>query len=401
MVTGLGAVSAAGWGVAPLRRALCSGRTLIGPFDRLDHARQRTHVAGQVPSGPTAGGDDLSTRDLSIADRFAIFAAMEAVADAELALPLDGARVGVFFGSTTGGLYETERYLEAIVRRPDSRPPRSLLVSHSLGAPAEAVARHLGIEGPVETVSSACCSGGLAIEQALRAVRSGEVDVALAGGADVLCLTTYSGFNALRAVADGPCRPFRADRSGMSLGEGGATLVLESLDHLRSRAGRALAELLGAGSSCDASHMTAPHAGGLGAAQAIERSLEDSGIGPGDVDLINAHATGTPLNDAAESAAFARVFGDRASAIPVEATKGMLGHLLGTAGAIEAVSAVIGLLEKQVHPTSGGDGVDPALSVRLVHDAPLPMPELRTVLSVSLGFGGANAAVVLRETEGP
>jgi 3-oxoacyl-[acyl-carrier-protein] synthase II len=187
----------------------------------------------------------------------------------------------------------------------------------------------------------------------------------------------------------------------MSLGEGGATLVLESLDHLRSRAGRALVELLGAGSSCDASHMTAPQAGGLGAALAIERSLEDAGIVHHEVDLINAHATGTPLNDAAESAAFARVFGERARTIPVEATKGMLGHLLGTAGAIEAVSAVIGLLEKEVHPTAGGDGVDPALAIRLVHDAPLAMPELRTVVSVSLGFGGANAAVVLRETERP
>jgi 3-oxoacyl-[acyl-carrier-protein] synthase II len=384
--------------VAALRRALRSGRTLIGPFDRIDHARQRTHVAGQVPS-PAGDGGDPASRDLSIADRFAIFATLEAIASAGLALPLDGPRVGVFFGSTTGGLYETEQYLEEVVRRPDSRPPRSLLVSHSLGAPAEAVARRLGVEGPVETVSSACSSGGLAIEQALRAVRGGEVDVALTGGADVLCLTTYSGFNALRAVAEGPCRPFRADRSGMSLGEGGAMLVLESLDHARARGGRALVELLGAGSSCDASHMTAPHAAGEGAALAIERALEDAGIGPAEIDLINAHATGTPLNDAAESAAFARAFGDRAGSIPVEATKGLLGHLLGTAGAIEAVAAVIGMLARAVHPTAGGDGVDPALAVRLVHDAPLAMPELRTVVSVSLGFGGANAAVVLRQPE--
>ena len=302
MVTGLGAVSAAGWGVTPLRRALRSGLTLIAPFDRLDHARQRTHVAGQVPSRPR-GWTTVTRRPETSPSRIGSRSSprWRRSPTRELALPLDGARVGVFFGSTTGGLYETEQYLEVIVERPGSRPPRSLLVSHSLGAPAEAVARHLGVEGPVETVSSACCSGGLAIEQALRAVRSGEVDIALAGGADVLCLTTYSGFNALRAVAEGPCRPFRADRSGMSLGEGGATLVLESLDHLRSRAGRALVELLGAGSSCDASHMTAPRPDGLGAASAIERSLQDSGIGPGDVDLINAHATGTPLNDAAES----------------------------------------------------------------------------------------------------
>jgi len=200
-------------------------------------------------------------------------------------------------------------------------------------------------------------------------------------------------------VAEDACRPFHADRSGMSLGEGGAVLVLESLDHLRARGGRALAEVLGAGSSCDASHMTAPHADGVGAAAAIARSLEDAGVEPVEIDVINAHATGTPLNDAAEAAAFQRVFGERAHRIPTEATKGTIGHLLGTAGAIEALAAVIGLLDAEVRPTPGGEQVDPALAVRLVRDAPLPAPELRTALSVSLGFGGANAAIVLRRLE--
>ena len=160
-----------------------------------------------------------------------MFSACEAAAHAGLSLPLDGRRAGVFFGSSTGGLIETERYFEELVRQPGSRPSRTLLASNLLCTPAETVARHLGVHGPVETVSSACASGGLAIEQALRAVRASEVDIAFAGGADCLCLTTYSGFNSLRAVDERPCRPFRADRAGMSLGEGGAVLVLEALEH--------------------------------------------------------------------------------------------------------------------------------------------------------------------------
>jgi 3-oxoacyl-(acyl-carrier-protein) synthase len=396
VVTGLGAVTAAGWGVTPFRETTRAGRTSIGPFDCIDHTPQRTHVAGQVPPAPAAldAGRTRWNR-LSHADRFALFAAYEAVGQAGFEAPLAGRSVGVFFGSTTGGLFETEKYFERLVREPGSRPHRTLLASHAHSAPAETVARHLGVEGPVETVSSACASGSLAIEQALRAVRSGEVDCALAGGSDTLTLTTYSGFNALRAVDERPCRPFRSDRAGLSLGEGGAVLVLEGLDHALARGALPLAEILGAGSSCDASHMTAPQAEGLGASIAIERALEDAGLEPSGIDLVNTHGTGTPLNDAAEYAALRRVFGERSGRIPLEATKAILGHLLGTAGAIEAVSTVIGLVEQEVRPTPGGGEIDPALPVVLLLDGLRAEPRLRAAISVSFGFGGANAAVVL------
>jgi len=263
-----------------------------------------------------------------------------------------------------------------------------------LSAPAETVARYLGVRGPVETVSSACASGGLAIEQAFRALRSGEVDVAIAGGADCLCLTTYSGFNALRAVDEQACRPFRGDRAGMSLGEGGAALILETIDHARARGARVLAEVLGAGASCDAHHMTAPQSEGSGASIAIERALQDAMLSEGSIDFINAHGTGTPLNDSAEYAALVRVFGDRSGRIPLEANKSMMGHLLGAAGVLEAVSAVLSLMDEEVHPTAGGDGVDAALPVDLVHDAPRHAGELRAGLSTNFGFGGANAALI-------
>ena len=207
--------------------------------------------------------------------------------------------------------------------------------------------------GAVETVSSACAASALAIEQALRAIRRGEVEVAFTGGADCLCVTTYAGFNSLRAVDERPCRPFRADRAGLSLGEGAAVLVLESLDHAMARGAAPLAELLGAGASCDASHMTAPSPDGSWAAEAMRRALADAGLDSAAIDFLNAHGTATPLNDAAEAAAIGLVFGDRARALPVEATKGVVGHLLGAAGAVEAVATIVSLRRVQVHPTPG------------------------------------------------
>jgi 3-oxoacyl-(acyl-carrier-protein) synthase len=390
--------------VTPFREALRSGRTAIGPFDRLDNAAQRTHIAGQVPpqpQRPVSLGRRVGWTRLSNSDRFALFSACEAVAQAGLSPPLDDRRAGVFFGSSTGGLIESERYFEELVRQPGSRPSRTLLASNLICTPAETVARHLGVHGPVETVSSACASGGLAIERALRAVRASDVDIAFAGGADCLCLTTYSGFNSLRAVDERPCRPFRADRAGMSLGEGGAVLVLEALDHARARGARPLAEVLGAASTCDANHMTAPQPEGHWAAVAVQRAIADAGLEPDAIDFINAHGTGTPLNDAAECAGLQRVFGNRIRRLPIEATKGVVGHLLGAAGVVAAVSAVLGLLDHEVHPTPGGGEIDPACAVDLVLDSPRSMPDMRAALSVSLGFGGANAAVVLGCWEQP
>src|SRR5262249_23130160 len=230
----------------------------------------RTHVAGEVPGGPPA--DFARPPDwprLSYADRFALFAAAEAIAGAGLDAPLGGA--GVHFGTSTGRLFESERYLEALFREPGARGRVSLLAPHQLNAPGDTVARRFEASGPVATFSSACASSALALEAALRAVREGEVDVAVAGGADSLSIVTYAGFNSLRPVDPEPCRPFREGRGGMSLGEGAAVLVVETLERARERGREPLAEMLGAGSSCDASHMTAPHPEGTGAAEAIAR----------------------------------------------------------------------------------------------------------------------------------
>jgi 3-oxoacyl-[acyl-carrier-protein] synthase II len=407
-VTGLGVVSGLGWGVAPFWEALRAGRTGIGPFARFDHSGHRTHVAGEVPPPPPA----LVARyprwaRLSQAERFALAAADEALAQAGLS-PLseriDPARVGVFFGSSTGGMFEGERYFADLLalRRPAgegsgftgaARLHLALLAAQPVSSPGDAVGRHLGVTGPVETLSSACSSSTLALGAALDALRSGEVEIAVAGGSDSLCQLTYAGFNSLRAVSEAPCRPFQEGREGMSIGEGAAVLVLEPLDRALARGVSPLAELAGAGASCDAFHMTAPDPSGQGAAAAVAAALADAGMAPQEIDFVNAHGTGTPLNDAAEERAFARVFGDRSKALPITATKGIVGHLLGSAGAIEAAATVLCLAAAEVHPTPGGGAVDPELPVRLVQGRPLPLAA-RAAVSTNLAFGGSNAALV-------
>lgn len=394
-VSGLGAVCGLGWGVAPLWEALRAGRGAIGPFRRFDHSGHRTHLAAEAAEPPA----DLQRafpglKRLSIADRFALFAAREAVEQAGLPAPFgEETEAGVWFGSSTGGMFESEEFFRAFLR--DRRRARvSALAVQQVNAPGDAVARHLGVTGPVQTLSSACASGALALGAALEAVRYGEVEVAVAGGSDSLCQLTYAGFNALRSVDETPCRPFRACRAGMSFGEGAAVLVLEPLARVLARGGRPLAVLAGAGSSCDAHHMTAPDPSGTGAAAALEAALRDAGLPAEAIDFVNVHGTGTPLNDAAEFQALRRVFGERAEEIPLIATKALVGHLLGSSGALEAVATILCLLHGELHPVPGGMETDPELPVSLVTDAPRPLAGARAAVSTSLAFGGSNAALV-------
>jgi|CXWL01.1.fsa_nt_gi 3-oxoacyl-[acyl-carrier-protein] synthase II len=419
-ITGLGAVCGCGWGIDATWAGLCSGEAAFQTPGRFDDQRHRTHLASPVPPldpelaaavsadlararpatahpGPRL---QLASPRLSHTDRFALFAAAEALRMAGL-LPLPADRlVGVFFGTSTAGMYEAECVYDELRASAADGGTRAVRVSptasQSMNAPGDAVARAIGASGPVLTVSSACTSGALAIAAALDALRSGEVDIAVAGGADALCQLTFAGFNSLRAVDSQPARPFRAERAGLTLGEGAGVLVLERGESAAARGAACLALLAGAGSTCDAEHMTAPAVGGTGAARAIWQALADAGLSADAIDLINAHGTGTPLNDAAEWAAFASVLGERASAVPVTSTKGVVGHLLGAAGAIEAVVTVLSLRHGLLHPTPGEGTVDPAFfGMHLVRDAALAVPGARVGLSTSLAFGGSNAALLL------
>lgn len=403
VITGLGAVSGWGWDAASLWRGLATGNGSILPTRRFSTDGQRTHVASEAPDEPPGiAGDIVGWHRLSRADRFALAAAREALAQA--GAEIAGPDTGLFFGTSTAGIAEGEEFYLRLVGRQPGTPHLQLLASHEMNGPGDAVARTFAIGGPVRSVSSACAAAALALGDALHALRSGEVRRAVAGGSDSLCLLTYSGFNSLRAVDEAPCRPFRADRAGLSLGEGAGVLVLERLDDALDRGVRPLAELLGAGASCDAHHMTAPHPQGEGAAGAIAAALDDAGLAPEDVDFVNAHGTGTPLNDSAEANALRTVFGARSARLPVTSTKGSVGHLLGSSGAVEAVATALCLAAGEVHATPGGGAADPVLEVDLVHGAPRRLTQIPgrrlCALSTSLAFGGSNAALILASWPG-
>lgn len=398
-VSGVGAVSGLGWGRDAFWSGLAAGRAAIGDFVRFDHARHRTHVAAEVPEPEPDLAKSLRGRRLSLADRFALAAAAEALAQAGLPADLSEFGAGLYFGSSTGGMWEGEAFFADLLSGATPLRP-SLLASQQPNGPGDAVARRFGITGPVETVSSACASGALALGAALDAIRSGEVEIAVAGGADSLCQITYAGFNSLRSVDERPCRPFREGREGLSIGEGAAVLILESEERALARGAKPLAFLAGAGASCDAHHMTAPEPQGSGAAAAISAALLDAGLPSESIVFVNAHGTGTPLNDAAEWRAFERALGRRAREIPVTSTKGLVGHLLGSSGALEAVATVLCLAHGEVHPGSPGGEIDPELPVDLVLGVPRRLADFdpegpaTAALSTSLAFGGANAALV-------
>lgn len=397
VVTGLGAVSGFGWGRQALWDGLRAGAHAVRAFDRFDAGRHRTRLAAQVPPPADAAVPQAAGDTASIADAFAVAAADEALRQAGLERAIAGLDAGVYFGSSTGGMLESEEFFAELVKPRGTRSfPMRQLLSQPPSGPGDAVARTFGVRGPVMTISSACASATLALGEALAALREGEVDVALAGGADSLCQLTYAGFNSLRSVDAAPCRPFRHRREGLSLGEGAAVLVLETLEHALGRGATPLAVVAGAGASCDAHHMTAPDPTGAGVVRAIAAALDDAGVPPEGIAFVNAHGTGTPLNDAAEWAALARVFGDRAGRLPVTSTKGNLGHFLGSAGAIEAVATVLCLLHGEVHPTPGEGPVDPDAPVDLVLGEPRPVPLNGAALSTNFAFGGSNAAVILR-----
>jgi 3-oxoacyl-[acyl-carrier-protein] synthase II len=332
-------------------------------------------------------------RGLARGERFALAAVAEATGGLAPGA-LRSRRAGVFFGSSTGALFEGERLLAELLaqRQPSVRP----IAAIQNDGPGTAVARALGVRGPVVTFSTACTSANVALAAALDALRSGEVDVAIAGGADELCEITYAGFNSLRAVDPQPSRPFRATRAGLSMGEGAGVLLLETLAHAQARGANVLAELAGAGRSCDAHHVSAPAPDGAGAAAAIQLALRDAATTADQVTFVNAHGTGTPHNDDAESKAMASVFGARTLHLPLTSTKSLVGHLLGAAGGIEAVFTTLSIVHRLLPPTAGDEPIDASLGLMVVTGAARALPEHNLGLSTNLAFGGNNAVVLLR-----
>ncbi|PYQ12540.1 MAG: beta-ketoacyl-[acyl-carrier-protein] synthase family protein [Acidobacteria bacterium] len=395
-VTGLGILCALGrdqrqvWGNAQ------EGRCGIRPLDLFETAGCLSEVGGQV--GELPGLSRLSRserRRTSRTDLLCMTAALEAARQAGLEASAELRSFGVSLGTSTSGMLESEIYCHEATRRGprSARPSRILRLPSS--TPADAVARLLDARGPRLANMTACASSALSVAFAADLIRSGKVRGMITGGGDALCRMTYAGFNALRLVDPRPSRPFDASRQGLSLGEGAGILLLEDWEYAKSRGAKILAEFVEYGSSCDAHHMTGPHPEGRGAAAAMAEALRRSGLPPAAVGHINAHGTGTPLNDATETRAILAVFGEKLIArIPVTANKSLFGHLLGGSGSVEAVMLILSLAHQSLPPTLGWISSDPEIPLDVV--ATSRSHSFDVGISNSFGFGGTNCALLFR-----
>ena len=396
-VTGLGLLTPLGDGVEATWERLVRGDRAIRPVTLFDVGGQRVGVAGEVD------GVKVPDPGWSRTSAMAATAAEEAMRAA--GIDVARSRVGLVVGGTTGGMFETERLLARLHAEPDCREVLAEMLSHPLTATGERLDERLGPFARVRTLSSACSSGANALVVAAGWLLSGEVDVVVAGASDGLCRMTLAGFNALGALDPEPCRPFDRRRRGTSLGEGAGFLVLEREESARARGVVPVAELAGWALGAEAHHITNPAPDGGTIASLLERALARAGLSPADVDYVNAHGTGTPLNDATEAAALARALGPELARVPVSSSKAQLGHTLAGAGAIEAVIAALVVQRRTLVPTAGLDEPDPALALVHVPHTGRPVSRVRAALSNAFGFGGMDTVLVFaepdRETEPP
>ncbi|MEK6374988.1 MAG: beta-ketoacyl-[acyl-carrier-protein] synthase family protein [Acidobacteriota bacterium] len=390
-VTGAGIICSIGRNKDEVWRSICESRAGIGKLSRFPGETFPTDIAAEVDADvgalmPIAKRD---ARRMSRSDRLAIIAAHEAVSQADrgASSPLPRGRAIVSTGTSTGGLLEGEEYYFNRLVRGRSRARVSRVLQQPTSAPSDAVARALSLGGGVLSNATACASGGAAIGMAADLLRARHTDAAIAGGSDALCRLTYSGFNVLQAVDANPCSPFSALRKGITLGEGAAYLVLERWDDAVARGATILAELRGYGATCDAHHPTAPHEDGRGAEAAMRGAADGQSV-----DYVNAHGTGTVLNDAAETKAIVAALGAR---IPVSSSKSYFGHTLGAAGGVEAVITVLALQHQLAPPTLRLDHAADDCTLDYIPHTPRPMA-MTTAVSNTFGFGGSNVSLLFQ-----
>ena len=395
-VTGMGLVCALGNTVAECWPLLAKGESRIRPLaDPGTPPYKFHHGAEALDFRPL---DHFTEKDLLVLERFALMAAVaarEAVAQSGISFAGElGDRSGVITGTSVGGQFSEEDGYIRLYREGNPRVAPLTIPRTMSNAGASRISLEFGIHGPCYTVSTACSSSSHSIGQAFWMVRNGQLTAAVAGGSEaVFAEGLLRAWEAMRVVSPEPCKPFSADRRGLSLGEGAAMLVLENWEHARARGATVLGEIVGFGMSSDAHHITQPCV--EGPAKAMSWALRDAAVPPDAIDYINAHGTGTLANDVTEGQAIGAVFGAKAGSLPVSSTKSIHGHTLGAAGAIEAVATLLALQHGLVPPTANVSSPDPACAVRLIHSAPLRAP-LETALSNTFAFGGLNACLVLR-----
>jgi 3-oxoacyl-[acyl-carrier-protein] synthase II len=391
VVTGIGAITPLGVGARTLHERWCAGASGI-----------ENGEGAATEFEPT---DHLSVKEVRRADRFTQFAMVagdEATAEAGWngELPYDPSRIDVVIGTGIGGIGTLERGKEILMEQGARKvPPLSIPLMMSNAAPA-ALSMRYKLLGNSYGIVSACSAGAHAIGEAARKISYGDADAVVTGGSEAsLTPLARAAFAALDALSpSGISRPFDARRDGFVMGEGAAVLVLEDAEKAKERGATILATIKGYGASSDAHHITAPQAEGRGAAQAIAQALETAGITPEDVDYVNAHGTSTPLNDRAETKAIKLALGDHAGKIPVSSTKSAIGHLLGAAGAVEAVATILALRDKMAPPTLGWEEQEEGMDLDYVPNEAQPLKvngRQPIALSNAFGFGGHNAVLCL------
>ncbi len=407
VVTGLGAVTPLGNNLPTTWQAVVAGRSGIGPITLFDASMYDSAIAGEVRDFHPE--TVLPPKELRYLDRnvqFAIVAALEAVHDAQLELDGGlGPGAGVIFGAGSGGYGLLEEAHQTLATKGPRRISPFFLSNVLPDAASGHIAILTGAMGPNMAVISACATGAGAVGEAAEIIRRGDAEVMIAGGSEApLTPVLYAAFNALRAVAspgDDPasaCKPFDCRRDGFVVSEGAGAMVLESWEHAQARGAHVYAELVGYGSSNDAFDVVASEETGRGAVLAIEMALRKSQIEPGRVGYVNAHGTGTPMNDRVETLALKRVFSEHAYSMGVSSTKSMTGHLMGAAGAVEAIFSVMALHDQVMPPTINYVEPDPDCDLDYVTNAARSVQNLDASLSTSIGLGGHNAALIFQRT---
>jgi 3-oxoacyl-[acyl-carrier-protein] synthase II len=408
VITGLGALTPIGLGIDEFWKNLVAGKSGAGPVTYFDASGYDTHFACELKGfNPTAFLDRKAAQRMDPFAQFANISADMAIADAKLsAKDMDPDRIGVVYGSGIGGMktYDTQ-FNNYIQGGPGRISPFFIPMLIPDIACGQISIKH-GFKGPNYATVSACATGSHAIGDACRLIQYGDADVMVCGGAEApITPMGVGGFNAMKAIStrnDAPekaSRPFDLNRDGFVMGEGGGTLVLEELESARKRGVRIYAEMVGVGFTADAHHMTAPPEGGEGAVRSMRRALADASITPEQVDYVNVHGTSTPLGDISETRAIKTLFGDYARKLSISSTKSMTGHLLGAAGAVEAIASILTLVHGVIPPTINYETPDPECDLDYTPNTAVKRP-VQYAMSNTFGFGGHNATLLMRKYTG-
>jgi 3-oxoacyl-[acyl-carrier-protein] synthase II len=396
VITGIGVFCSIGKNAEEFFQSLKDGKTGIAPINLFDTSKYPCKIGAEIRDyRPEKYLGKKELKRLSRADQFGLIASEDAVNASEISF-YPSEEVGVCLGAGAGGMFEAETYHREILLKGKSRP--SLIWPFIPSFTTDRVAERYGFSGPKFTVTTACSSSATAIGYGADLIRSGQCKAVLCGGSEALSELTFGGFNSLRAMDPSPCKPFDRRRAGMSLGEGAGILILENFDEAMKRGIKIYAEFLGYGIGGEAYHITAPEPTGIREARIMREALEESGVTPFEVDYINAHGTGTPLNDKVETISIKNVFGKMACSIPISSIKSMVGHCLGSAGAIEAIASVLSINSQFIPPTLNHQKGDEDCDLDYVPGKSRDM-EVKVVLSNSFAFGGNCTSLVFGKCE--